>query len=44
VTILDSFIFLPINATAILYDGIFHGKFDLFIQMPAVTTAAAAAE
>jgi hypothetical protein len=44
VTILDSSIYLPINATAILYDGIFHRKFDLSILMSAVETTAAAAE
>jgi hypothetical protein len=36
--------FLLIIATAILYDGIFHGKFYLFLFMSAVATIAAAAE
>ena len=42
--ILDSSISLHLIATDKLYNGIFQKKFDLFIYMSAVATAAAAAE
>jgi hypothetical protein len=42
--ILASFFVQPLFCAFNFCIGIFHGKFDLFIQMSAVATAAAAAE
>ena len=42
--ILLSFFIQPLFHALNFCIGIFHGKFDLFIQMSAVATAAAAAE
>ena len=42
--ILDSFFVQPLFCALNFCIGIFHGKFDLFIQIPAVAMAAAAAE
>jgi hypothetical protein len=42
--ILASLFVQPLFCALNFFSGIFHGKFDLFIQMFAVATAAAAAE